>query len=46
VAEETYGPLGPIFATDQPASSAHTREALNWKPQHPNLLADLENLQA
>jgi nucleoside-diphosphate-sugar epimerase len=46
VAEETYGPLGPIFATDQPASSAHTRETLNWKPQHPNLLADLENLQA
>jgi nucleoside-diphosphate-sugar epimerase len=46
VAEETYGPLGPIFATDQPASSAHTREALNWKPRHPNLLADLENLQA
>ena len=25
VPEETYGPLGPIFATDQPSSSAHTR---------------------
>lgn len=46
VPEETYGPLGPIFATDQPASSAHTRDALGWKPEHPNLLADLENLRA
>lgn len=45
VSEETYGPLGPIFATDQPASSAYTRQTLNWKPQHPNLLTDLENLQ-
>ena len=24
VPPETYGPLGPIFAADQPASSAHT----------------------
>ena len=46
VPEETYGPLGPIFATDQPSSSAHTRDALGWKPEHLNLLADLENLQA
>ncbi|WP_371404775.1 SDR family oxidoreductase [Kribbella sp. NBC_00662] len=46
VAEETYGPLGPIFATDQPASSVHTRDVLGWKPEHPNLLADLENLRA
>ncbi|MFD3403447.1 NAD-dependent epimerase/dehydratase family protein [Kribbella sp. NPDC058693] len=46
VPEETYGPLGPIFATDQPASSVHTRDVLGWKPEHPNLLADLENLQA
>ncbi len=42
---DTYGPLGPIFATDQPSSSAHTREALGWKPVHPGLLEDLENLQ-
>ncbi|GLY07044.1 SDR family oxidoreductase [Actinoplanes sp. NBRC 101535] len=41
---ETYGPLGAIFATDQPASSAHTRDALGWKPVHPNLLEDLELL--
>lgn len=45
VPEATYGPLGPIFATDQPSSSAHTREALGWHPQHPNLLKDLENVQ-
>ncbi len=45
VPEETFGPLGPIFATDQPSSSAHTREALGWEPKHPSLLADLENLQ-
>jgi nucleoside-diphosphate-sugar epimerase len=42
---ETYGPLAPIFAMDQPSSSAHTQEALGWKPQHPSLLQDLENLQ-
>lgn len=45
VPAETFGPLGPIFATDQPSSSAHTRQTLNWKPQHPSLLKDLENLQ-
>jgi len=45
VAQETYGPLGPIFASDQPSSSAHTREALGWEPTHPSLLADLENIQ-
>ncbi|HEY0812586.1 MAG TPA: SDR family oxidoreductase [Pseudonocardia sp.] len=45
VPEETFGPFGPIFAVDQPASSAHTREALGWQPTHPSLLDDLENLQ-
>lgn len=45
VPTETYGPLGSIFATDQPASSAHTRQALGWEPRHPSLLADLENIQ-
>jgi hypothetical protein len=42
---ETYGALGPIFATDQPASSRHTRQALGWTPTRPSLLADLENIQ-
>ena len=45
VPQETYGPLGPIFATDQPSSSTHTREALGWEPTHPGLLEDLENIQ-
>ncbi len=45
VPEENFGPFGPIFAMDQPASSAHTRDALGWQPTHPGLLADLENIQ-
>ncbi len=45
VPQETYGPLGPIFAADQPSSSAHTRQALRWEPTHPSLLEDLENIQ-
>ena len=45
VPEETFGPIGPVFAMDQPASSAHTRETLGWQPTHPSLLADLENIQ-
>jgi nucleoside-diphosphate-sugar epimerase len=42
---ETFGPFGRIFAMDQPASRAHTREVLGWEPTHPSLLEDLENLQ-
>ena len=45
VPAETYGPLGQIFATDQPSSSTHTRQALGWEPKHPGLLEDLENIQ-
>lgn len=45
VPPETYGPLGPIFAMDQPSSSAHTREALGWNPTHESLLEDLENIR-
>lgn len=45
VPTETFGPLGPIFATDQPSSSATTREMLGWQPTHPKLLKDLENIQ-
>jgi nucleoside-diphosphate-sugar epimerase len=43
--QETFGPLGPIFATDQPSSSVLTRQALGWEPRYPSLLADLENIQ-
>ena len=45
VPQQTFGPLGPIFATDQPSSSAHTRQTLGWQPRHPSLLEDLENIQ-
>ncbi|MFI5658319.1 SDR family oxidoreductase [Streptomyces sp. NPDC051684] len=45
VPEESFGPLGPIFATDQPSSSAHTRAALGWQPTHPGLLEDLEKIR-
>ena len=45
VPDDTFGPFGPIFAMDQPSSSARTREALGWQPTHPSLLADLENVQ-
>jgi nucleoside-diphosphate-sugar epimerase len=44
VPTESFGPLGSIFATDQPASSAHTQTTLNWHPQHPSLLKDLETI--
>jgi nucleoside-diphosphate-sugar epimerase len=44
---ESFGPIGPVFAADQPASSARTREALGWEPTHLSLLDDLEqNLSA
>jgi len=45
VAQETFGPLGPIFATDQPSTSTHTRQALGWEPRQLSLLEDLENIQ-
>ena len=45
VPQENFGPFGPIFAMDQPASSARTRDALGWQPTHPGLLDDLENIQ-
>jgi nucleoside-diphosphate-sugar epimerase len=45
VPQETYGPLGPIFAADQPSSSVYTQRTLGWQPTHPGLLEDLENIQ-
>jgi nucleoside-diphosphate-sugar epimerase len=45
VPTESFGPIGPIFATDQPSTSAHTRATLGWTPTHPRLLDDLENLR-
>ena len=43
--QDSFGPLGPIFAMDQPSSSGHTRATLGWTPTHPSLLVDLENIQ-
>ncbi|MEV7602419.1 SDR family oxidoreductase [Kitasatospora sp. NPDC089797] len=45
VPPEDFGAIGSIFAADQPASSARTRAELGWRPTHPSLLADLEELQ-
>lgn len=45
VSQDTYGPLGSIFAADQPSSSAHTRETLGWRPTHPSLLDGLELIE-
>ena len=42
VAAENFGVLGMIFAIDQPASSALTRERIGWKPTHPSLIDDLQ----
>ncbi|MEU9731702.1 SDR family oxidoreductase [Streptomyces sp. NPDC048002] len=45
VPAESFGPLGQIFASDQPSSSAYTRQTLGWEPKHLSLLEDLENIQ-
>jgi len=45
IPQETFGPLGPIFATDQPSSSAYTQQTIGWQPSHTSLLEDLENIQ-
>lgn len=41
VPAETFGPLGTIFAMDQPATSAWTRDTFGWEPTHPSLVDDL-----
>ncbi len=40
-AEDYFGFLARFVATDNPASSARTRELLGWELEHPDLLADL-----
>jgi nucleoside-diphosphate-sugar epimerase len=38
-----FGPFGAIMTMGlPPLSSASTRELLDWKPEHPGLLADLD----
>jgi nucleoside-diphosphate-sugar epimerase len=39
---ENFGPLGAMFAVDQPSSSALTRQRFGWNPSHPSLLEDLQ----
>lgn len=41
-AAEYGGMLAHLLSTDMPASSALTRELLNWHPAHPGLLDDIE----
>ncbi|PCC74946.1 SDR family oxidoreductase [Nannocystis exedens] len=42
-AEARFGPfLGPLVASDNPVSTALTRQRLDWAPAHPGLIADLE----
>jgi len=40
-AAEHFSFLARFVAIDNPASSARTRETLDWAPTHPDLLADL-----
>ena len=44
-AGEHFGWLAPFVSWDLPASSAITREKLNWQPTGPGLIADLEQIQ-
>lgn len=41
-AAESFGPLGTMFAIDQPSSSALTRQRFGWNPTGPSLLDDLQ----
>jgi nucleoside-diphosphate-sugar epimerase len=41
-AVEQLGFIGAIAALDNPTSSARTRELLGWRPEHPELLADIK----
>jgi nucleoside-diphosphate-sugar epimerase len=41
-AEAHFGFLALVVPLDIPASSARTRQLLNWQPAHPGLVADLE----
>jgi nucleoside-diphosphate-sugar epimerase len=41
-AAEHFGYLGGFVTADNPASSALTRQLLDWEPVHPGLVADLD----
>jgi nucleoside-diphosphate-sugar epimerase len=40
-----FGWLAAFVGWDIPASSAHTREKLGWKPTGPGLISDLQNMR-
>ncbi len=40
-AQEHFGWMANVVAIDNPMSSALTRSALGWDPQHPDLLTDM-----
>jgi nucleoside-diphosphate-sugar epimerase len=41
-AAEHFGFLGPLVSLDNPTSSAQTQQLLGWRPEHPGLLADID----
>jgi nucleoside-diphosphate-sugar epimerase len=41
-ANDHFGFLGALVALDNPTSSAHTQELLDWQPTHPGLIDDLD----
>ncbi|MFF8592117.1 SDR family oxidoreductase [Streptomyces sp. NPDC015220] len=41
-AEAHFGFLGAMAALDNPTSSSRTRELLDWRPEHPGLIEDME----
>ncbi|NKQ56942.1 SDR family oxidoreductase [Amycolatopsis sp. K13G38] len=42
VPAEHFGPVGAVYALDQPASAELTRKKFGWLPTHPSLLEDLK----
>lgn len=41
-APDHFGFLASFVALDNPTSSARTQQLLDWKPEHPGLIADLD----
>jgi hypothetical protein len=41
-AADHFKSFAPFMTLDIPMSSARTRQLLDWKPEHPGLIADLD----